>query len=117
MKTKLIGSFIICVMFFLSMQAFTLANSLKEATYESKIRFSLYSTIVQPNVELIADEIEEDAVKPWEGFRGWSPRVPYGQSSKQSENKTDENKETITNEDDDVKPWEGFRGWSPRVPY
>jgi hypothetical protein len=85
--------------------------------------------------------IVED-VKPWEGFRGWSPRVPYSnknsvsiesKGSKKS-NQTDENhlspkdledpnssnrskKQGKPEQSDDVKDWEGFRGWSPRVPY
>ena len=30
--------------------------------------------------EIIKNNYEE--IKPWEGFRGWSPRQPYGQDSK-----------------------------------
>jgi len=78
-------------------------------------------------------------VKPWESFRGWSPRVPYGQSNghsttTQSENKTQTEASAISPTDNlkpvesenetpshviknDVKPWESFRGWSREVPY
>ena len=83
------------------------------------------------------DKIEDsngNDVKPWESFRGWSPRVPYRQSTTTQSQKETTGKETTdspvktTKPDEaktnssstnryDVKPWESFRGWSIPVPY
>ena len=67
--------------------------------------------------DLSEHPIGED-IKPWEGFRGWSPRVSYGQSPL-GLNANPKSTPVYPNNDknDDVKTWEGFRGWSPRVPY
>ncbi len=78
-------------------------------------------------------------VQPWNSFRGWSPRVPYGQSNghsttpqsgekaktEESKNSTTDNLKPVESENktssdvikNDVKPWESFRGWSREVPY
>ncbi len=88
-----------------------------------------------------AKEVEvEDDVESWEGFRGFSPRVPYGQGpdsgqvrqegtlsmpqvegvhseTSQSKKEPDLKEKEKPANTDEVEPWEGFRGWSPRVPY
>ena len=81
--------------------------------------------------------IEE--VESWGAFRGWSPAVPYGQTSTNPVDKENTNADrqineetSMGNEDDQInstfsdqspaeidedKSWGTFRNWSPRVPY
>ncbi len=96
------------------------------------------------NVIMTISQLQEpagktDDVKPWESFRGWSNRVPYGSGysnkSLPSEPKKEKPRDKPINlnrdidntnpkslnapkeNPEDVQPWEGFRGWSPRVRY
>ena len=80
-------------------------------------------------------------VQPWGAFRGWSPSVPYGQTSPDPINRSDstdslpvEVGSEISSSENEVYPsisensnssapndndesWGAFRGWSPAVPY
>jgi len=92
------------------------------------------------SIENQAVDLNDSSVQPWEGFRGWSKRVPYGQNAEESAkpshikiSKPEQGIISPTTEklnsdsslpnssiilsNDDVQPWEGFRGWSPRAPY
>lgn len=140
MNIKLVGIITIGVSIFINSTTPSLAISSNVFGHESEtIIISKYNTDFS-FLHLIAYGEEHGDVKPWEGFRGWSPRVHYGQfpkdpnitpepenitkdgktalpSKKDLQDKNNQEKEKILSKDDDVQPWEGFRGWSPRVPY